>query len=77
MEPELVCVAALESPRTGIIDSHAYMRALQGDLEDRGGVIAFDTHIERLTHTQAGWVVHYSGSEKGELAVDAVIMEFA
>ena len=49
------------------------MRALQGDLEDRGGAIAFNTKVERLIHTQAGWVVRFSGSESGELAVDAVI----
>jgi L-2-hydroxyglutarate oxidase LhgO len=73
MEPALDCVAAVHSPETGIIDSHSFMRALQGDIEDRGGAIAFNTRIERLTHTQAGWVVRYSGSEAGELAVDAVV----
>lgn len=73
MEPALDCVAALHSPETGIIDSHTFMRALQGDLEDRGGMIAFGTRIERLNHTQAGWLVRYSGSDTGELAVDAVI----
>ena len=73
MEPALDCVAALHSPETGIIDSHSFMRALQGDLEDRGGMIAFGTRIERLNHTQAGWLVRYSGSDTGELAVDAVI----
>ena len=73
MEPELACVAALHSPETGIVDSHSFMRALQGDLEDRGGAIAFDTRVERLIHTQAGWVVRFSGSESGELAVDAVV----
>jgi L-2-hydroxyglutarate oxidase LhgO len=73
MEPALHCVAALHSPETGIVDSHSFMRALQGDLEDRGGAIAFDTKVERLLHTQAGWVVRYSGSASGELAVDAVV----
>lgn len=73
MEPHVSCVAALHSPETGIIDSHSFMRALQGDLEDRGGVIAFNTKVERLIHTQAGWVVRFSGSESGELAVDAVV----
>ncbi len=73
MEPALNCIAAVHSPETGIIDSHGFMRALQGDLEDRGGMIAFNTRIERLIHTQAGWVVHYTGSEQGELAVDAVV----
>src|SRR6478736_1614286 len=46
MEPQLNCVAALHSPNTGIVDSHAFMRALQGGLEDRGGVIAFGTKVE-------------------------------
>ena len=73
MEPALRCAAALHSPETGIIDSHQFMTALRGDLEDRGGMIAFDTRIERLLHTQAGWVVRYCGSDSGELAVDAVI----
>jgi L-2-hydroxyglutarate oxidase LhgO len=73
MEPALHCVAALHSPETGIIDSHQFMTALRGDLEDRGGMIAFNTRVERLIHTQAGWVVRYSGSEVGELAVDAVV----
>jgi len=73
MEPALSCVAALYSPETGIIDSHAFMRALQGDLEDRGGVNAFNTKIERLSHTQAGWLVRFTGGDSGELAVDAVV----
>ncbi|MEA2980047.1 MAG: hypothetical protein QOF09_1870 [Alphaproteobacteria bacterium] len=73
MEPALACVAALHSPETGIVDSHSFMRALQGDLEDRGGAVAFDTKVERLIHTQAGWVVRFSGSESGELAIDAVV----
>jgi len=73
MAPALHCVAAVHSPETGIIDSHAYMLALQGDLEDRGGVIAFNTRIERLDRTQAGWMVHYSGGARGDLAVDAVV----
>jgi L-2-hydroxyglutarate oxidase LhgO len=73
MEPALNAVAALHSPETGIVDSHSFMRALQGDVEDRGGAIAFNTKVERLIHTQAGWLVRFSGSESGELAVDAVI----
>ena len=43
MEPALACAAAFHSPETGIIDSHRYMLALQGDLEDRGGMLAFNT----------------------------------
>ncbi|MGH7092990.1 MAG: NAD(P)/FAD-dependent oxidoreductase, partial [Stellaceae bacterium] len=45
MEPELSCVAALLSPSTGIIDSHALMLAYQGDAEDAGAMIAFQTPL--------------------------------
>jgi L-2-hydroxyglutarate oxidase LhgO len=55
LEPALSCTAALRSPETGIIDSHSYMTALRGDLEDHGGSIAFNTRIERLTPARNGW----------------------
>jgi L-2-hydroxyglutarate oxidase LhgO len=47
LEPQVRCVDAVLSPSTGIIDSHAYMLALQGDFESRGGQIAFGTMIAR------------------------------
>ena len=40
LEPALACVAALHSPSTGIVDSHALMLALLGDLEHAGGLLA-------------------------------------
>ncbi|TMJ03695.1 MAG: NAD(P)/FAD-dependent oxidoreductase [Alphaproteobacteria bacterium] len=73
MEPALNCTAALLSSETGIIDSHGFMLALQGDLEDRGGMIAFNTRIERLTPCASGWEVTFGGAEAGTLTVDAVI----
>jgi len=41
LEPALRCLAALHSPSTGIVDSHGFMLALQGDLEREGGMVAF------------------------------------
>jgi L-2-hydroxyglutarate oxidase LhgO len=73
LEPALNCTAALLSPETGIIDSHSYMLALQGVLEDRGGMIAFNTPVERLTPTAEGWEVRFGGAEAGTLVVDAVV----
>lgn len=40
LEPAVRCTAALLSPDTGIIDSHAYMLALLGDLQRAGGQLA-------------------------------------
>src|ERR1700749_2876828 len=41
LEPNLSCTSALLSPATGIIDSHTYMVALQGDAENAGAVAVF------------------------------------
>ncbi|HEY9207520.1 NAD(P)/FAD-dependent oxidoreductase [Acidovorax soli] len=45
LEPALECVAALHSPSTGIVDSHALMLALQGDLEHADGIVALNSPL--------------------------------
>ncbi|SFM40611.1 NAD(P)/FAD-dependent oxidoreductase [Variovorax sp. OV329] len=47
MEPHLQCVAAIHSPSTGIVDSHALMLSLQGDLENAGGMVALKSPVAR------------------------------
>ncbi len=49
LEPALNCEAALLSPSTGIVDSHAFMLALRGDAEAAGAAFAFYTPLERAT----------------------------
>jgi L-2-hydroxyglutarate oxidase LhgO len=62
LEPALNCEAALLSPSTGIIDSHAYMLALRGEAEDAGAVCAFHTP---LLHARAAarWIEIDAGGE--------------
>jgi len=73
LEAELACIGALSSPESGIIDSHAYMRALWGDLEDRGGRIAFATPVERMSFTAGHWCVEFGGHDAGTARFDAVV----
>jgi L-2-hydroxyglutarate oxidase LhgO len=77
LEPALACTAALCSPETGIIDSHAFMTALRGDLEDHGGSIAFNTRIERLVPGKPGWKAGFGdeplGHEPQWVQFDAVV----
>jgi L-2-hydroxyglutarate oxidase LhgO len=40
--------AALLSPSTGIVDSHALMLSLQGDLEHAGGVVALNSPVDQI-----------------------------
>ena len=45
LEPEVLCSAALWSPTSGIIDVHAYMDALLGDIEAHGGSLALASPV--------------------------------
>jgi L-2-hydroxyglutarate oxidase LhgO len=73
LEPALSCVGALRSAETGIIDGHAYMLALRGDLEDAGGAIAFNTPVMSAVHNGVQWTVLFGGADGGEFDFDAVI----
>jgi len=48
LEPALACEAALLSPSTGVIDSHGYMLALQGDMENAGGLLALVSPVQHI-----------------------------
>jgi L-2-hydroxyglutarate oxidase LhgO len=73
LEPQLTAISAMHSPETGIIDSHRFMLAFLGDLEDHGGAVAFNTPIERLVQVPAGWEAHYGGAGAQSIVVDAVV----
>ena len=73
MEAELSCIGALWSAETGIIDSHGYMLALWGELQERGGMIAFATPVERMSYKAPHWHVAFGGSEAGVMEFDAVV----
>ena len=45
LEPQLECIAAVHSPSTGIIDSHALMLTLQGDFENAGGLTVLNSTV--------------------------------
>jgi L-2-hydroxyglutarate oxidase LhgO len=62
LEPALNCDAALLSPSTGIIDSHAFMLSLRGDAEDAGAACAFHTPLLRAKATAAGIEIDVGGS---------------
>jgi L-2-hydroxyglutarate oxidase LhgO len=73
-EPALSCIAALWSPETGIVDSHAYMLALQGEIEDHGGMLAFATPVERIEPlTGGGFRVTTGGAEPSSIVCRRVI----
>jgi L-2-hydroxyglutarate oxidase LhgO len=54
LEPDVSCVAALLSPSTGIVDSHAFMLALQGEAEAHGAQVVLRTPVRRLSIGKGG-----------------------
>ncbi len=49
LEPEVACVAALLSPSTGVIDSHGFMVAIEGEAQSHGAEIVLQAHVERVS----------------------------
>jgi len=73
LEPELSAVAALHSPSTGIVDSHALMLALQGDLEANGGALALVSPVLGVVCGAAAHVVKVGGDAPSELQARIVV----
>jgi L-2-hydroxyglutarate oxidase LhgO len=63
LEPELHCVAALLSPSTGIIDSHALMLAYQGEAEAAGAFVAFHAPMVSGRVLDEGFELAVDGAE--------------
>lgn len=73
LEPELACAAALLSPSTGILDSHGYMLALQGEAEAMGAVLAFGTRATAIRPGPDGLAVCFDGEAEPQLSARLVV----
>jgi L-2-hydroxyglutarate oxidase LhgO len=73
MEPALSAVAALHSPSTGILDSHAYMLALLGDAETAGASLALHTPFVRAEATGELFDVQTGGAEPMRLTAGVLV----
>jgi L-2-hydroxyglutarate oxidase LhgO len=71
MEPALVCTAALLSPSSGIVDSHALMTALLAGAESHGALLACHGALLRAEPTQNGWHVQVGERVTAALKDDA------
>lgn len=63
MEPSLRADAALLSPWTGIVDSHALMTAYLADAEDAGAIYAPRATVEGAEPVGGGWSVRLAEGE--------------
>ena len=73
LEPELACTAALLSPSSGILDSHGYMVALQGEAEAAGAMFAFHSPVASGHAIDGGLVLEVGGEEPMALHASLVV----
>jgi L-2-hydroxyglutarate oxidase LhgO len=73
MEPNLACTGALYSASTGIVDSHAYMLALQGQAEAAGALFVFHSPVTSGRVTDAGIELDIGGADPTTLCARHLI----
>ena len=75
MEPALAVEAAIHSPSTGIVDSHAYMLALQGDAQNAGAAFAFATPmVGGRVLPSGGFELDFGGDEAMSLTCRELVI---
>lgn len=74
IEPALQCTAALLSPSTGIIDSHALMLALLGDAQTGGAMLALQSRVVSVRRgSSLNEVTVLSGDDEFIIAAPLVV----
>jgi L-2-hydroxyglutarate oxidase LhgO len=75
LEPALACEAALLSPSTGVVDSHGLMLALQGDMENAGGLLALVSPVQHIGVRQgtASHPIRVTAQDGTELACKILV----
>jgi L-2-hydroxyglutarate oxidase LhgO len=75
LEPAITAHAALLSPSSGIVDSHSYMLALLGIIEDHGGALARNAPFLGATSlVGGGFEVRVGGDEPMTLTTNKLIL---
>lgn len=73
LEPALNAHAAILSPESGVFDSHGYMLALQGEIEDAGGSVVVSAPFEGAEPMRGGGFAVRVGGE-GAMAVTSRLL---
>ena len=74
LEPALRCDAAILSRESGVLDSHGYMLALQGEIENYGGSVVCDSPFAGASAIAGGgWNVTIADADRTTLSTSILI----
>lgn len=65
IEPYVEAEAAIYSPSTGILDTHAFMKKLAEQFESYGGLIAYNTELVGIDKKKDGFLVTVEDKSEG------------
>ncbi|WP_034294383.1 NAD(P)/FAD-dependent oxidoreductase [Herbaspirillum sp. RV1423] len=74
LEPALHCTAALLSPSTGIVDSHALMQQLLADAEAHGAMLALQSEVVAARLTAAGNELDIATADGEKMSLSAALV---
>ncbi|MEM9207599.1 MAG: NAD(P)/FAD-dependent oxidoreductase, partial [Pseudomonadota bacterium] len=73
LEPDIRADCAIHSQSTGVVDSHSFMLALLGDLEEAGGMLARNAPFSRAAWDGERFTVETGGEEPSVLTCNILI----
>lgn len=73
LEPQISGTAALLSPSTGIIDSHALMVTLLGQAENAGAILSLNSEVQAVDCTDNGFVIDVGGLDTFRLKCKNIV----
>ena len=73
LEPALRCHAAIHSPDTGIVDSHALMLSLSGDLQSHDGSIALGSPMQWAARHNGVWELTTGTDQPYRISCDVLV----
>ncbi|MBX7249821.1 MAG: NAD(P)/FAD-dependent oxidoreductase [Caulobacteraceae bacterium] len=75
LEPQVRAVEALLSAQSGIFDSHGYMLALQGEIEQRGGTVVMNTPFDGAAPLPGGgWRIRTGGEAPAAVSARRLVI---
>ncbi len=72
-EPSVVSAGGLLSPSTGIVDSHALMLSLVGDVENAGGAMVYRSPVLGGRLTETGIAIEVGGEQGTSVECNALV----
>jgi len=74
LEPQLRCVAAIESVESGVFDAHGYMLALEGEIEGHGGAIALNAPFIAARRLGDAFVIDVGGEAAATVSATRLVI---